>query len=100
MTTIAGRLTLLSMALDDRGHRFDNVVDIIVCEARAQWQRDHAHVLAIGDRVVLWLVAVLVAVEGLQMDRNEVDARADVQRPELLDESCAVDVQHLEIEAE
>src|SRR5213075_2676826 len=69
----------------------DDGLDIVVRHHRVNRQRDFALELARRDRERLARVAEAVAVERMEMQRDEMHARADAARPQRLDEGGAVD---------
>src|SRR5438093_7842831 len=96
------RFTILSSALeqfDDVVDRLDDVLDVLATQSRIERQRYDAFVFTERHREAVWLKPVLVTVVGVQMDRYEMDTRADVSRPELFDEAGAVNRESLEVKS-
>lgn len=88
------------MALDNILHRRDYVRHVVVAQAGMQRQRHHALILVVGNREIFRLEPVLIAVVGMQVDRDEVHAGADVARPHFLDELRAVECEPVQIQAQ
>jgi hypothetical protein len=79
-------------------NNFDYVMYIFCGHRRIQRQREDAVVDSFGTREVAASISEVVTIEGMQMDRNEMDARANVSFFELIDELGAVDRQFMQVE--
>jgi len=85
---------------DDIGDGVDDVLDVLVGHFGIDGQGDETLVFAVGYWEVFWGVAVGIAVVGVKVERDEVDAGADVARFQLDDELGPVDAEAGEVEAQ
>src|SRR5881394_2949492 len=69
----------------------DDGVDVVIRQQRVDRQRDLALVFARRDRERVAAVAEAIAIEGMEMERNEMHARADAGSAQRLDELAAID---------
>ena len=90
--------TSAAVMAHDLLHRADHVVDVGVRHAGEDRQRDHPPVLLVGDRERVRREAVPLAVRRVQVERDEVDAGADVLGVERLDELGAVAGEQVQVQ--
>lgn len=87
------------MLRHDIGHGVDDVLHILIAHLGVDGQRDQPQIFAVGDREIFGLVAIGLAVVGVNVQRDEVNARADVARLERVDECGPVQAQPVALAA-
>ena len=81
----------------DGCHRLHHITHVAVAHARVDRQRNLSLVLSEGHREVARLLAVGCAVVWVQVQRDEVDAGADLLLAQRLDKRCAIDREAIEV---
>ncbi len=72
---------------------YDYIVYIFCGHRGVQGQREDTVINGFGTREIAASIAQVVAIERVQVDRNEMDARANVSFFKLIDELGAIDRQ-------
>lgn len=87
------------MLRHDIGHGSDDVLHVLVAHLGVDRQGDQPLVFAVGHGEIFGLVAIGLAVVGVNVQRDEVNARADVARLERVDECGPVQAQPVALAA-
>ena len=83
---------------DNLQHRIDHIGHIPVAHGAEDGERDLTQVLAVGDREILRFEAEGAPVIGVDVERDEVHAGADVPLPQPLDELVPADAEPVQIQ--
>ena len=94
------RRRLRSEVSDDLSHGRTYVVDVALAHVREERERDRAPVRILGDGEVAHAVRQRRLEMRMEVDRDEVNRRADVLRSQLGDETRSIAAQPIELEAD